>query len=84
MNKSFGENESILYLDSLGIPHHLSVGWTTLVHRWETESGAAWTVDRLKSLKVDLLRTLDGLKPLGIWKRIALESTLGQWVHCSI
>jgi hypothetical protein len=69
MNKSFGENESILYLDSLGIPHRLSVEWTNLVHRWETESGAAWTIDRLKSLKVDLLRTLDGLSPIGIWKK---------------
>jgi hypothetical protein len=52
----------------IGIPHYALKPFVQLLVRWETCSGIEWTIGRLKSLKVDLIRRRSGLPPL-TWVR---------------
>jgi len=51
-------------LYGIGFPTLLSSGLTTEVSKWVQNSGLEWTIKRLKSLKVDLLRRKSHLPPL--------------------
>jgi hypothetical protein len=62
-------------LISLGLPKYLAIPFVGLVRRWEVNSGPAWTVDRLKSLKTDLIRQSAGLPPL-TWVK---TNARGKW-----
>lgn len=53
-----------LRLLTIGIPRYLIRPFMEEVSKWETNSGVEWTLKRLKSLKVDLLRRRSGLGPL--------------------
>lgn len=48
----------------IGIPRYALKPFVQLLVRWETCSGIEWTIKRLKSLKVDLIRRQSGLPPL--------------------
>jgi len=44
----------------IGVPNHIIKGLPLLVMKWVRCSGVEWTISRLKSLKVDLLRLRNG------------------------
>jgi hypothetical protein len=48
----------------IGIPRYTIKPFIALMVKWENGSGVEWTIKRLKSLKVDLIRFRTGLKPL--------------------
>lgn len=66
--EKFHISDPVGRLCSLGLPTTLAKGFYLEVLKWEANSGPAWTVDRLKSLKTDLLRYKAGL-PLHTWIR---------------
>jgi len=49
---------------AIGLPNAWKKPIVDLVNRWVQCSGPEWTVARLKDLKVDLLRSWSGLKPI--------------------
>lgn len=55
-------------LSVIGIPRHIIKPFVDSMVKWENCSGVEWTIKRLKSLKVDLLRAKTGLAPL-TWVR---------------
>jgi len=55
-------------LTVIGIPHRLINPFVGELIKWEKCSGVDWTIKRLKSLKVDLIRSQTGLPPL-TWVR---------------
>jgi len=62
-------------LQAIGLPKHLALPFTREVLKWQTNSGPAWTVARLKSIKNDLVRESAGLPPL-TWVR---KNRSGGW-----
>jgi hypothetical protein len=52
----------------LDIPLQYRASFADLVLNWSQKSGVEWTIERLKSLKVDLYRRQAGLRPLS-WVR---------------
>jgi len=58
----------LLRLTTIGIPKQLIHPFLDELVKWETHSGADWTIKRLKSLKVDLIRRRSLLPPL-TWVR---------------
>jgi len=51
-------------LRALGLTAHQSLDICNLILKWVRCSGEEWAVDRLKSVKVDLLRSYAGLSPV--------------------
>lgn len=51
----------------LPIPETLSSQFITLVIRWVQNSGEEWTIDRLKAIKLDLIRIRSGNLPVSEW-----------------
>jgi len=51
-------------LSVIGVPNHIILGLPKLVLKWVKCSGVEWTISRLKSLRVDIIRTRAGLEPL--------------------
>jgi len=51
-------------LSVIGIPSYTIKPFYDLLVKWEKCSGVEWTIKRLKSLKVDLIRSMTGLPPL--------------------
>lgn len=51
-------------LSVIGIPRYCISGFIQELVKWESCSGVDWTIKRLKSLKVDLIRRQSGLSPL--------------------
>lgn len=54
-------------LEVVGLPPVFSIPFARLVSRWSVCSGEEWTIQRIKSLKVDLLRVQSNLPPLSTW-----------------
>lgn len=52
----------------IGIPHFAIKPFIGLLVKWEKCSGVEWTIKRLKSLKVDLIRRRSNMEPLS-WIR---------------
>jgi len=48
----------------IGVPSQLIKPFVAELVKWEHHSGVEWTIKRLKSLKVDLIRRRSGLAPL--------------------
>lgn len=59
----FDTKTAILRLRVTGLNHSQASQIVALVQKWISCCGEEWTVDRLKSLKVDLLRFYAGLPP---------------------
>lgn len=55
-------------LSVIGIPRYTIKPFVAELVKWESCSGVEWTIKRLKSLKVDLIRSRTGLEPL-TWVR---------------
>jgi len=55
-------------LSVIGIPRHIIKPFVDSMVKWENCSGVEWTIKRLKSLKVDLIRAKNGQTPL-TWVR---------------
>jgi len=55
-------------LTVIGIPMYTIGPFVDLMVKWESCSGVEWTIKRLKSLKVDLIRRRSGQEPL-TWVR---------------
>jgi hypothetical protein len=53
----------------IGIPKYAINPFVDLLCKWENCSGVEWTIKRLKSLKVDLIRRRSGLQPL-TWVKV--------------
>lgn len=59
----FDTKASVMRLRALGLTTHQSHDIVQLIQKWVVCSGEEWAVDRLKSMKVDLLRCYAGLSP---------------------
>lgn len=55
-------------LSVIGIPTYARRPFVDLMVKWEQCSGVEWTIKRLKSLKIDLIRRKSGLPPI-TWVR---------------
>lgn len=75
MESYFRVSDPVGRLESLGLPRYLAKAFWAEVDKWEQNSGPAWTVQRLKSLKVDLFRQASGHPPL-TWVR---KNRKGGW-----
>lgn len=51
-------------LSAIGIPNRIKLPILNEIEKWVTQSGPEWTVQRLKDLKVDLIRSWSGLEPV--------------------
>jgi len=60
---------------AIGVPRTISVPFILLVIKWVEASGVEWTVDRLKQIKIDLLRKRGGLNPVSKWIRKSQKRT---------
>jgi hypothetical protein len=56
-------------LSVIGMPNHIIKGLADDVMKWVRCSGAEWTIKRLKSLKVDILRSRENLEPLSTFRK---------------
>jgi hypothetical protein len=56
-------------LSVIGVPHHIISGLPDLIIRWVRCSGVEWTISRLKSLKVDLIRIHSGQPALSTFRK---------------
>jgi hypothetical protein len=52
---------------SLPISRNISIPFITIVVKWVECSGQEWTVDRVKSVKLDIIRKKSGLIPVSKW-----------------
>lgn len=52
----------------IGVPHYIISPLVSEMVKWETHSGVEWTIKRLKSLKVDLIR-MKNHEPIQTWIR---------------
>jgi len=64
---SFDKGDAIRRLCACGIPKSDSIAMVKEIEKWITASKEEWTVKRLKGIKLDYLRHLAGLKPVGEW-----------------
>ena len=55
------------YADVFNIPRSISKPFINLVEKWIRASGTEWTVNRLKSMKLDFVRLEAGLTPSSVW-----------------
>jgi hypothetical protein len=62
---------------SLPVPRNISSQFITLVVKWVECSGEEWTIDRLKSIKLDLIRIRSGLVPVSDWVKSGRRSHFG-------
>jgi len=56
-------------LSVIGVPHHIISGLPELILRWVRCSGVEWTISRLKSLKVDIIRIKCGQPALSTFRK---------------
>lgn len=66
-------------LKAIGLPTYIINDFIGDVRKWESNSGPAWTVGRLKSLKNDLIRDAAGLPPLTWVKKNVKGGWYGVW-----
>jgi signal recognition particle subunit SEC65 len=52
---------------ALAIPKKVSIPYCRLFGKWVHDSGAEWTVDRFKAIKLDIIRKKAGLPPVSSW-----------------
>lgn len=57
----------IRYADVFKIPLEISRPFMKQVEVWNKNNGTEWTVDRLKSMKLDFIRLKAGLQPCSVW-----------------
>jgi hypothetical protein len=71
----------------IGIPKYTIKPFVDLMCKWEQCSGVEWTIKRLKSLKVDLIRLQTGLQPQ-TWirknRRGEIAGTIGSIIRWSL
>jgi hypothetical protein len=53
----------------MGLPRSISKELDKKINLWAEKSGPAWTVGRLKSIKIDLIRLKGGLPPLLTYRK---------------
>lgn len=74
-------NIAQLNRDLLFRAHSLPVSWNisspfiNLVVKWVKNSGEEWTIDRLKSIKLDFIRLRAGLDPVSTWVKRGKHGT---------
>jgi hypothetical protein len=56
-------------LSVIGVPVYIVKGLADNVCKWVSCSGVEWTIQRLKALKVDILRTKSNLPPLSTFRK---------------
>jgi hypothetical protein len=61
----------------LPVPRNLYVPFINFVVKWVERSGEEWTIDRLKSIKLDLIRISAGLEPVSKWIRKGTSTHFG-------
>jgi len=52
---------------AMSIPKKLSTPFLKQVMKWYTNSGEVWTIDRIKAIKLDILREKAGQQPVSTW-----------------
>jgi len=52
---------------ALSIPKRLFIPFLQDVRKWYKASGEGWTVDRLKAIKLDVIRVKAGMPPVSTW-----------------
>jgi hypothetical protein len=62
---------------SLPVPRNIYVPFINLVVKWAESSGEEWTIDRCKSIKLDLIRLRSGLEPVSSWIKHGRKSHFG-------
>lgn len=58
---------AILRAKAMSVPKKLYSPFIRLIDRWRKSSGPEWTVDRLKAIKLDIIRRKAGLDPVSTW-----------------
>jgi hypothetical protein len=72
------KRELTFRVTSLPVSRSYTIPFITLVVKWVECSGEEWTVDRLKSIKLDFIRLKSGLCPVSSWiKKGYKGSTFG-------
>lgn len=74
-----------------GVPRNIVLPFVDLFLKWQTCSGEEWTVSRMKSYKLDLIRHQAGLPPVSCWiakstRKLRFSGILGslqQWMSRS-
>ena len=66
---SAGKHIPLPYADVFNIPRAISKPFIKQVEKWIEASGTEWTVNRLKSMKLDFIRLEAGLSPSSVWIR---------------
>lgn len=61
----------------LPVPRTISEPFITLVVKWAVCSGEEWTIDRLKSIKLDMIRMKAGLEPVSQWIKSGNKTHFG-------
>jgi hypothetical protein len=75
MGGAFCASDLIWRLSCIGLPPIYGVPFVREVEKWLINAGPAWTVQRLKSLRTDLIRQMGRLDPLTYVKK----NRKGQW-----
>lgn len=60
---------------SLPVSRSISTPFINLVVKWIENSGEEWTIDRCKSIKLDLIRLNSGLAPVSTWIKKGTHNT---------
>ena len=55
------------YISLLGLPKEVTTPILKAIDRWEDKCGPEWTCARLKSIKVDFIRSCAGIKMVAPW-----------------
>ena len=64
---SFPEKRLLNRSKALGIPVFMVTPFVNSIDKWVKTNGREWTVDRLKSIKLDFIRNKAGLPPVSTW-----------------
>lgn len=64
---------------ALSIPKRIYVPLIHRVSLWHKSSGEEWTVDRLKAIKLDIIRRRAGLPPVSTWIKRRRSSFKGEF-----
>lgn len=65
----------------IGVPREILVPYIRDIEKWIECSGLEWTISRIKSIKLDLLRKKAGLDPTSSWIR---KGSKGSWFSGSV
>jgi hypothetical protein len=67
----------VKYADSFSIPREISTPILKTFQKWRKSNGDEWSVNRVKSIKLDFIRMKAGLEPVSLWIKSGRYSKFG-------